>query len=285
MLKTKLPDTSGMKGISMHTKITDKLFLVQVQPPRTAAAKPVDSPVNHILVVDCSGSMYGELDRIREHIKTKLPRLLRESDTLSLIAFSGRNQYWRTLTAEPVATLKDLGDVNAAIDRWLRPVGLTGFKEPIEEAAKLISEVSKKNGNPFSLFFLSDGQDNQWRREEILKAVDGTAAGLAASTVVEYGYYADRPMLTQMAERWGGSLIFSENFTKFSPLLDAAVQRKLQGGKKVTLDIKGDIIGGMAFAIQGTDILTFAVDKQTVSVPEGLHQVYYLSPTAVGASE
>lgn len=284
MLKTKLPDTSGLKGTSMHTKITDKLFLVQVQPQRTAAAQPVDSPVNHILVVDVSGSMYGELDRIREHIKTKLPRLLREADTLSLIAFSGRDQYWRILTAEPVATLKDLGDVNTAIDRWLRPVGLTGFKQPIEEAAKLIGEVSKKNSNPFSLFFLSDGCDNQWRREEILKAVDGTAAGLAASTVVEYGYYADRPMLTQMAERWGGSLIFSENFTKFSPLLDAAIQRKLGGGKKVTVDIQGDVIGGMAFAIQGSDILTFAVDNQKVTVPEGLGAVCYLSPTAVGTS-
>lgn len=265
----------------MHTKIADNLYLIQVQPTAKVTAAPSDSPVNHLLVVDVSGSMAYDLPKIRDHIKTKLPRLMGEADTLSLIAFSGRNECWRILTAEPVATLKDLSTVNAAIDRWLRPVGLTGFRQPIEEAGKLIADVSRKNPNPFSLFFLSDGQDNCNRREEILKAIDDTAAGLSASTVVEYGYYADRPMLTQMAERWGGSLIFSESFPRFQPLLDAAIQKKVQG-KKVKAAIQGDAVGGMAFAIQGSSILTFAIDKQAVVVPEGLQSVYYLSPTAVG---
>lgn len=268
--------------MTVHTKIAPNLYLVRQTVNATVPAKPVETPVNHILVIDVSGSMWGELDAVRDHIKNKLPKLLRAKDTLSLIAFSGRGQCWTILTGEEVATLTDLSDVNAAIDKWLRPVGLTGFKEPIEAIAQLVQKVGKQNSNPFSAFFMSDGCDNQWSRKEILDAVEKSAAGLSAATVVEYGYYADRPLLTQMAERWGGSLIFSENFNKFQPTLEASVKNKVQGGKKRTVNIEGDTIGGFTFAFDSSQVVTYGLTKNAVAVPESIPFIYYLSPAPVG---
>lgn len=264
-------------------KVGEGLFLVRQGVSKSAPAKAVETPTNHILIVDVSGSMYGEIDKIRDQIKTKLPKLMKEADTLSLIAFSGRGQFWRILTAEPIRTLTDLTEVNKAIDRWLRPQGATGFKDPIEDAGKLIEEISKKNKNPFSLFFLSDGWDNCSNRADIIKAVEKTSGGLSAATVVSYGHYADLQLLTAMAEKWGGNLIVSDNFTKFSPVLDAVIQKRVVGGKKVEVKVRGDLIGGFAFQLDDKELVTFSVEGEKLLVPESATEVFYLSPTKVGS--
>lgn len=277
-----------MPNTSHSYKISDGLYLVRqpISKAQKTEAKPVEVLTNHVMVIDCSGSMYSESPKLREHIKSKLPKLMKEGDTLSVIAFSGRGECYVVIEGEPIATLKDLSDVNRQIDRWIRPMGLTGFKDPLEEASKLIAKLSKKNPNPFSLFFMSDGCDNQWSRQEILKAVEKLSPSLAAATFVEYGYYADRPLLTQMAEKAGGALIFSDNFTKYAPLVEAAITKKVVGAKKIDVKVEGDLVGGFAFALQDNEILTFSVENgATVTVPENLPEIVYLVPTGRGKGE
>jgi len=264
-------------------KVADKLFLTRQSVPTKAVAKPVEVPTNHIVIIDCSGSMYSELPAIREQLKKKMPKLLKDVDTVSIIWFSGRGQFGTLLEAEPVSTLADLQQVNQAIDRWLKPVCLTGFKEPLEEAAALVGRVAKKRPNTaFSLFFMSDGCDNQWSRQEILKAVEKAAGGLAAATFVEYGYYADRPLLTAMAEKAGGSLIFAQHFDTYAPAFEGSLQKKLTGGKKVEITVPGDPVGGFVYALQDGDLLTFAVEEDKANISEGVPEVWYVSPAQVG---
>lgn len=265
-------------------QVSDSLFLVRQEVGKKAPAKPAEVPVNHVAVIDCSGSMSGDLPRIREQLKKRMPKILGDKDTLSVIWFSGRGQYGALLEAEPVSTLADLQEVNKAIDRWLRPVGLTGFKEPMEEAASLVARVGKKNKNPFALFFMSDGCDNQWDRREILKATEKTAGGLASATFVEYGYYADRPLLTAMAEKAGGSLIFSEDFDRYAPLFEGVIQRKISGAPRIEVAISGDAVGGFAFALRDGEILSFEVSGGKAHVPEDLQELWYLSPSSVGGA-
>jgi len=264
-------------------KVSDSLYLVRQELNKATPAKPAEVPVNHIAVIDCSGSMSYELPQIREQLKKKLPKLLKEKDTISIVWFSGKGQFGTLLEAEPVSTLADLKEVNSAIDRWLKPVCLTGFKEPLEEASKLVERVSKKRpGSCFALFFMSDGCDNQWPRPDILKAVEKAAGGLSSATFVEYGYYADRPLLTSMAEKAGGTLIFSENFDKYAPLFEAAMQKQQLGGKRIEVSVTGDPIGGFAWMEDGGDLITFGLTDGKVSVPENANVVYYLSPALVG---
>ena len=264
-------------------KVADNLYLIHTSAGHKPIAVTMSSPVNYVAVLDCSGSMYGELPKIREQLKKRLPKLLKEKDTISLVWFSGRGEFGTLLEAEPVATLADLKEVNAAIDRWIKAIGLTGFKEPLEEVSKLIDRVGKKTkGSVFSLFFMSDGCDNQWNRADILKAVEKAAGGLASATFVEYGYYADRPLLTAMAEKAGGQLIFAEDFDKYAPTFEAVMQRKVSGAPRIEVKIQGDPIRGFAWSMSNGELTTYAVEGGAIHVPEDTATIYYLSPTLVG---
>jgi len=265
-------------------KVSANLYLVQSEVPKSGPPpKQVEVPTNHIVVLDCSGSMYSELPKIREQLKKRLPKLLKEKDTISLVWFSGRGEFGTLLEAEPVATLADLKDVNAAIDRWVKSIGLTGFKEPLEEVSRLIDRVGKKTkGSVFSLCFMSDGCDNQWSRAEILKTVEKAAGGLASATFVEYGYYADRPLLTAMAEKAGGQLIFAEDFDRYAPTFEAVMQRKVSGAPRVEVKIPGDPIRGFAWAMSEGELTTYGVEGGAIHVPEDTSTIYYLSPSQVG---
>lgn len=267
-------------------QITPELYLVRhpVSQKENKPPKKVDIPTNHFAIIDCSGSMYYDLPQIREQLKKKLPKLLREKDTISIIWFSGRGEYGTLLKGEPVASLTDLQEVERAIDRWLKPVGLTGFKEPLQEASQVVEDVLKGNpGSVASLFFMSDGCDNQWNRSEILKATESAAGKFASATFVEYGYYADRPLLTAMAEKAGGQLIFAESFNQYAPTFEAAVQKKQSGAPRVEIDISADVIEGFAFSLtEEGDLLTYSVEGGKAQVPEDLSDLYYLAPQSVG---
>lgn len=248
--------------------------LVSVPLPRSKeAAQPAPQPTNHLVVIDCSGSMYADLPLIRTQLKDKLPRLIAEGDTLSLLWFSGKGEFGTLVKGEPVATLKDLSDVNKAIDRWLKPNGLTGFKEPLEEVKRVAAEL----GGVCSLFFMSDGQDNQWSPAQILKAVQDVVPLVASTTFVEYGYYCNHPLMVSMAETAGGSLILNEDFKRYEPAFEANMAKRPLGAKRVTLDIKADVIKGFAFALDGDALMTFKVEGGQVTVPEHLDEIWYLT--------
>jgi von Willebrand factor type A domain len=267
-------------------KISKDLFLVRYTTEKATASKPIEIPTNHFLVIDCSGSMGSDLPKIREQLKRKLPKLLKEKDTVSIIWFSGKGEFGTLIEAEPVATLKDLKTVENAIDRWLRPIGLTGFTEPLQEAARVVAKVTKaRPSSVASLLFLSDGYDNQGSRAKILESIQDAAKLFSATAIVEYGYYADRNMLSAMAEKAGGSLIFSEDFDRYDPSFEAVLQRRPTGAKRVTIKIQGDPIGGFAFTIGDKELLTYAVEAGGVSVPEDIQELWYLNQRKVGEVE
>ena len=267
-----------------HFPIAPNLFLVRHALDTKAPAKPVEVPTNHILVIDCSGSMYGELPQIRTQLKKKLPKMLKEQDTISIIWFSGTGQHGVLLENEPVATLTDLKAVEAAIDRWLRPQGLTAFEGPLNDAAQVVERIAKaRPGSSFSLLFMSDGCDNCSRsRADLLKTVEKAAGGFQSAAFIEYGYYADRPLLTAMAERSGGCHIHAKDFDAFEPTLEASLQKRVLGGKRIEVVVEGDAIGGFIWAEDGTDLVTYGVTDGKANVPEQTTVVWYLSPTAVG---
>lgn len=258
-------------------KVSDKITLKSTQVSLAPKAQPVEVTTNHIVVIDCSGSMSYDLPKIREQLKRKLPKLLGPKDTISIIWFSGRGQCGVLLEEEPVATLVDLTTVNQAIDRWLNPIGMTGFKEPLQEVTKVIERIKfKRPGTIFSLFFFSDGCDNQWPRIEVISAVELAAKGLASATFVEYGYYADRPLLTAMAEKSGGQLIFAQGFDTYQPVFEAALAKKLSGAPKIEVKVPETPIGGFIFTLVDGDLVTYGVEDHKAHVPEDTREFWYV---------
>jgi hypothetical protein len=266
--------------------VSPELHLIcQTLSKAPAPAAPVEIPTNHIVVIDCSGSMWGDLPKLRDQLKKKLPKLIGIADTLTIIWFSGRSQYGVLFEEEPVATLKDLQVVHRAIDKYLQPIGMTGFKEPLVEIPKLVARIRKNRPNSvFSLFFMSDGCDNQWSRSDILKAVEDAAGLLASSTFVEYGYYADRPLLTAMAERAGGSLIFAQHFDHYAPTFESAMQKRPSGAPRVEVKIQGRAVENFVFTLSEGELTAYLVENGKANLPKDTPEFWYLSSSAEGTT-
>lgn len=292
MKKTAAPKNTPTSSYAINPLKT--LYLVHQEVPQDEKVKDVDvhQPTHHIAVIDCSGSMAGDLPRLRTQLKNRLTSLLSPNDKLSLIWFSGRSQAGILLRYEEIIGVHDLTRIHKAIDQWLQPQGLTGFVDPLQITEKLVKETAAE-ALPVSLFFMSDGCDNQWDRRAILAAVEAAAGGLAAATFVEYGFYADRALLVAMAAKAGGTHVFAKDFPAYEPVFDAAMRRRGSTVKRRELAISGDPIEGIVYAIvRGADgspasneLQTFEVKGNKVLVPDGVPEIYYLSPTSVGTEQ
>jgi hypothetical protein len=237
-------------------------------------AAPVPAPIHHIVVTDISGSMYSDLPELRIHLKNKLATLVGPNDTVSLVWFSGRGQFGTIIEAMKVNGVADLSSLHTAIDRFLVPTGLTGFKEPLQEVANIIDRLKKKApGALFNMNFMTDGYDNQWSDKEILDLCKTLSTKLDSAAIIEYGYYCNRPLLTKMAETLGGKLVFSEDFQSYA----AAFAGSLGGSaKKVPVKLDHVPSEGYVFALAGENLLTFTPDADNVVlVPEGLASIAY----------
>ena len=141
------------------------------QVEQVEAQKQSNVPVHRIVVIDCSGSMGSSLPKIRTALKNKIPTMVQPEDRLSIVWFSGKNEYGVLMEAVQVSTLTDLSTINKSIDRYLTTVGLTAFVQPLEE----VVELTKRHPMTTSMFFMSDGADNSYSKKDILRAAGALA--------------------------------------------------------------------------------------------------------------
>ena len=188
----------------------------------------VAKKTNHIFVVDVSGSMSGELPQIRTQLKNKLSNLMKEGDTISIVWFSGRNDSGILKEEVEVKSLKTLTDLHDAIDKWLRPIGLTAFLKPLQLVQGLVDRIKKNRPDSvFSMIFLTDGYNNDCPWNEVIKTLKDMESDIASSTFVEYGYYADSRAITQMASVLGGEKISCDGFDEFELVFDAKISSNI----------------------------------------------------------
>lgn len=247
----------------MKLKINETLVLNSVELPKNLSN--VEAPINHVFAIDCSGSMSYDLPKIRKQLKNKLPALLKPSDTISLIWFSGKSEFGKLVEKLEVKSATSLDNLNKAIDRWLNPIGLTGFVEPLQTAKDII-----KDDALYSFYFLTDGFDNQWSASEILSICDTIKAD--TSVIIEYGWNCNRALLNQMAEALNGSVIFAEDFEKYDPIFDSILTH--QTTKKIVVDVP-DAINSYAFSMSELGAVGYTVIDNCVYVPQNVDTVYY----------
>jgi hypothetical protein len=235
--------------------------------------------VNRIFVIDCSGSMYRDLPLIREQLKNKIPILLNENDTISIIWFSGKNQCGILQEGVKVKSLVDLELLNKSIDKWLKDVCLTGFKEPIELTTELIGRLEKKYpGSISTMTFMTDGYDNQWSEKEIINVVTKLGEVAASVTFVEYGWYCNRNLMNKLAEATCGTLLFNENFYEYDELVSKEFNKKITN--KVKTEIKlvkptSKIVYGLT---DDNEFITFVCDdNNSIFVGSNVKSIYYFS--------
>lgn len=254
------------------------------------ASAPVveEKPTDHLVVLDVSYSMAGELTLVREHLKQRLISLVKKGDTLSVFWFSGRDQHGKLFSSMELGSLLDIKAVHDAIDRYIKPIGMTGFKEPLSDVLAHVKDRKKSSKSLANLIFMSDGCDNQWPREEILSVVDELSKVVDSAIFVEYGYYADRKLLSTMAERLGGGVVCSEDFPSFQPVLEKGITSSVATGAAVMVDVPGG--KEFAFGFLNGDLRFYEVVNGAARVPcdpktkTMLHDLYWVADRVAGES-
>jgi hypothetical protein len=268
------------------TKIFEKLdenYYLISQEANSNVTVEVTKKTNHIFVVDVSGSMSGELPQIRTQLKNKLSNLMKEGDTISIVWFSGSRDAGILKEEVEVKSLKTLSDLNDAIDKWLRPVGLTAFLKPLELVHDLIGRIKKNRPDSvFSMIFLTDGWNNDCPWNEVIKTLKGLETDIASSTFVEYGYYADSRALTQMAGILGGEKISCDGFDEFEPVFDAKISSSAKGGKKTVVEITDKYLYDFAFSVSNGTVLLYNIVDGKILVGSDVKEVHFFSPKTVG---
>lgn len=244
---------------------------------------PGDAPKAHrpkhtIMIIDVSGSMWGNLEQIGMNLQSDIARFMKPGDQISVIWFSGRDQTGTVLKHETIDTLGDAKRVEKLVKQWLKPVGLTGFKEPLELATQLVEEGKL----PSQVIFMSDGMDNQWKRDQIEAAARKLGEKLENATVIEFGRWADRQMLSRIAELLGGVKETVEGEERF---IEMYTQVTSQG--QVTPRVAVEVPQGTQYVgtIEAGMLSIYQVEEGKALLPEGTASAFAFSelPELAGA--
>lgn len=244
---------------------------------RSVSQPPLST--HHLFIIDCSGSMWGELSQIRGDLYNKISTILQPQDSVSILWFSGRGQFGvivENYRNQSDASLKNLRTV---LERELQPKGLTAFKDPLVEAAQVIERVNNTNSNfVHSLFFLTDGHDNNYSDQEILQSVNDIKDQLVSASIVEYGYYCNKRLLNLMATEIGGNHVFSQDFQDYEPVMMNQFSQQVMS-KRQYVDIEDSPLDGICFTIENGSVISYGVneDGQIFIDPEVDSSVYYLT--------
>lgn len=265
-----------------NLKIDENYFLVS-QKISNEVVVELPKKTNHIFVVDVSGSMSYELQHIRTQLKNKLSSIMKDGDTISIVWFSGSRDAGILKEEVEVKSLKTLSDLNDAIDKWLRPVGLTAFLKPLQLVGELVERIKKNRPDSvFSMIFLTDGYNNDCPWNDVTKTLKSLENDITASTFVEYGYYADSRRITEMASILGGEKISCDGFDDFEPLFNAKISSTFRSGKKTLVEITDKYLYDFAFSVSNGSVLLYNIVDGKIMVGADVEEIYFFSPNSVG---
>ena len=220
--------------------------------PSVAVPEPIKQ-VHHIFVLDCSGSMSYQLGQIRTDLYNKISTLMKPEDSVTIIWFSSKGEFGILVEDFRLKSNISLKQLRELIERELYARGMTAFKDPLLEVEKIISRVRSRDKDAVhSLFFLTDGHDNQSTEKDILSAVSALKPLLASASIIEYGYYCNRRLLSEMSMEAGGVHVFSTDFQDYEPHLKKQFEQKIRSErKKVNF---GTVHGNIVFSKSGDDV-------------------------------
>ena len=264
-------------------KLSEGYYLVS-QEVNSNVTVEVTKSVNHILVIDVSGSMSYDLPLIRTQLKNKLPNLMKDGDTVSIVWFSGNNESGILKEEIEVKSLKTLSDLNNAIDRWLQPVGLTAFHKPLVLVKEIIERIKKNRPNSINhLLFFTDGINNNCNWTDVIAALKNLENDLAASSFIEYGFYCNSESITEMAVTVGGSKISTSSFDEYEPIFDSVLSKSFTGGKKIAIDITDKYLYDFVFNVsKDGSVLLYNIVNNQVLINSDVKEIHFFSPSPIG---
>ena len=252
-----------------YIRVSDDLFLV-AQDVVTKNTKEVQVPkgLNHIFIYDRSGSMYGVLDQLCEDLKARL-RTVPTGDTVTLGWFSGEGDFNFCLKGFKVTGSSDYKTLDKVIDQNNTTRGCTCFSEILGDTNTVVRDLSALNNN-FALVFFSDGYPvvSNYTKElqAIDKAIKAVSGKITSSLMVGYGNYYNKELMSDMASKFGGSLIHSSDLKSFPTVLQSFMEKARENESKVLVELHAlPHADGAVFSLAGNQVNLFAVDQGSIA--------------------
>ncbi|HNC56707.1 MAG TPA: hypothetical protein PLP33_14775 [Leptospiraceae bacterium] len=251
----------------MQTKIKEDLYLVREDLPKNQTITPREDPVNRIIILDGSGSMHSEIERVRkETIKTL--QGFRSKDTATVGVFSSKGDFhWVCKGATPENAVK-------LVEKYRFPLNMTCYSDILADLPKVIADLLPVS-QTFALFFMSDGYPNQ-DTERINDLVKALAPKFSSSVVVGFGDWYGKELLANMAKLFGGTLVHSSNLTDFSQQLVNFREGKVSSSPRIEFSLPAnaaDVI--VSFSTNG-DVISHDL-TETLSLAPDTEYIAYLT--------
>jgi len=241
--------------------------------------------INHLWIYDRSGSLWSLLNNLIEDL-IKRAKTIPVGDTITFGWFSGEGEKNFILKGFKITESKDYSIMEKALRSNNTTIGCTCFSEILQETEQVIQDLSVFSNN-FALCFFSDGYPvvSNYNKEinNIMDALTKLNGKITSTLLVGYGDYYNKQLMSEMAEKIGGSLTHSANLSSFSIALDSFVNGS-QDTKKVSVKIDSDINENtIVFNINGNNINLYLLDEnkevKVSSSEEEKTSIYVLTNT------
>lgn len=261
-----------MKKIKSY-KIDKSLFVNEIPVEMPDMSTVASIPGHQFIIIDRSGSMYGELNNVCDTISSYVEKLP-EGSTVSVGYFSSKGQYNLSV---PYTLKKECGAVKKVVDSYRSTLGCTCFNEVLSK----VNQQFKKDDTA-SLYFFTDGCHNDGPWSSVIKELEAMKDKLNMSMFVGCGYI-DRDNMTEMADTTGGTFIHLERFDGFKDTLN-------EFGESIEDSVPGCVVK----TPEGVECACCTVGKQIINLPvkdgkvsfkaaKRKNQVYYaISSSALG---
>ena len=193
-------------------KISEGFYVneLKVELPKEEETKEIQIAKHQYIIIDRSGSMWGDLDHVVDTIKTYTEKLP-EGSTVSLGWFSGNSEYGLSV---PYEFQKEKDGFVKTIETYRKALGCTNFTEILEKVK------ADCKGRQSSLFFFTDGCHNCGSFQNVRNVLEELKEYLEVSVFVGCGWI-DRDNMTEMAQITNGSFIQLDSLKKeFATTLD-----------------------------------------------------------------
>ena len=198
--------------------------------------------INHIWIYDRSGSMYGLLDNLIEDLITRA-KTIPVGDTITFGWFSSEGQKNFIIKGFKITESKDYTIMEKVLRANSNTLGCTCFSEILSDTYQVVQDLSAFSPN-FALCFFTDGFPvvSSYNKEitAIFSALENLNNKVTSALLVGYGDYYNKQLMSEMAEKIGGSLTHSANLPSFSVSLDSFVNNS-QESKKIAIKVDTEV--------------------------------------------
>lgn len=252
-----------------YQKFTDKLFVVEQEVKKQSTKEvTVAKKLNHIFIYDRSGSMYGAIATLAKDLKNRL-RTVPKGDTVTLGWFSSPGEFRFPLKGLKITGEEDYKTLDKTIDANDTTLGSTCFSEILADTEQVVKDLSAL-GNNYALVFLTDGYPTVYPYETELKAIHkaikAVAGKITSSLLVGYGNYYNKELLSDMAEKFGGSLIHNSDLKDFPAAFTSFLERSRDSEPRLEVELfarPGK--DGAVFSLAGEQVNVYEVENGSVS--------------------